>query len=483
VVDKVVNVGGAYLLAEQTTYDDNGVTRPAQLLKTASEGGPQEVWSAGFSAVGASVLDDKLRTPKVSTGVTFNQAAGSLNILTGTTANSEFLTRSERSFRGSMRMRFSLVASQRIANSNFAVLLADLIADATPYNIINATTVDVEVPAHGYNATMIGQFHMLGGVTGANGVPGRYAVASIPDENTIRFTVAGWPASGTGTLTVFGRNYVRNLVTGTTATNINVDAQRNGWATGDTVATTLTTAAPGLLLANELTGRDVFFYDSLRASTGTPNFVARASRYENIPDENVPLYVFLWSFNGTVAPASSTTFTMNHIAVEEFPNVSLYIQGFRAQGAANPAPVAQQGPLTVGTLPATPAGANVIGAVNPAAPTAFTLNSAASTNGQLVLTGSVGVQAIYATNTGATAAFLKLYNKATAPTVGTDVPVMIVPLAAAVSGFPGLAQIVPGFSGHRFPLGLGIAITGAVADNDTTAIAAGQVKVIIERTA
>jgi hypothetical protein len=39
-----------------------------------------------------------------------------------------------------------------------------------------------------------------------------------------------------------------------------------------------------------------------------------------------------------------------------------------------------------------------------------------------------------------------------------------------------------GFSGFRFALGLGIRITGAVADNDTTAVAAGQVKVILSRT-
>lgn len=362
--DKVVNVGGAYLLAEQTTYDDNGTVRDAQLLKTASEGGPQEVWSAGFSGVGATLLDARFGPQRVGTGVTANQTAGALNILTGTTPNSEFFARSLRSFRGSMRLRFSLVASQRIANNNFAVLLADLIADNAAYNIINTTTVDVTATAHGFDATMIGQSALLGGITGAAGIPGRYAIASIPNADTLRFTVAGWPASGTGTLTAFGRNYVRNLVTGTTATNINFDAQRNGWATGDTVGTTLTTASPGLLVANELTGRDVFFYDSLRASTGTPNFVARASRYENIPDANTPLYVFLWSFNGTVAPASTTTFTLSHVAVEEFANVPVYIQGIRANGAVNPLAVSQQGALTIGTLPATPAGTNTIGNVN-----------------------------------------------------------------------------------------------------------------------
>lgn len=132
---------------------------------------------------------------------------------------------------------------------------------------------------------------------------------------------------------------------------------------------------------------------------------------------------------------------------------------------------------TVGTVTA------VTTAGTPLAPaTPYFVNSLASTNGALILTGTSGLQAFWATNTGATAAFVKLYNKATAPTVGTDVPEMIIPVPAAVAGVPGVAQVTPGFNGHRFPLGLGIAITGGVADSDTTAVAAGQVKVKISRT-
>jgi hypothetical protein len=132
---------------------------------------------------------------------------------------------------------------------------------------------------------------------------------------------------------------------------------------------------------------------------------------------------------------------------------------------------------TVGTVTA------VTGAGTPAVPaTPYFVNSAATTNGALILTGTSGLQAFYATNIGATAAFVKLYNKATAPTVGTDVPEMIIAVPAAVAGVPGAAQISPGFNGYRFALGLGIAITGAVADSDTTAVAAGQVKVKLSRT-
>lgn len=130
-----------------------------------------------------------------------------------------------------------------------------------------------------------------------------------------------------------------------------------------------------------------------------------------------------------------------------------------------------------------PVSGTVTATVTPPAPTTpYFLNSAASTNGALIITGTSGVSTFYATNTGAGAAYVKLYNKATAPTVGTDVPEMIIPVPAAVSGVPGVASPPIGFVAHRFALGLGIAVTGGAADNDTTAVAAGQVKVKLSRT-
>jgi hypothetical protein len=154
-------------------------------------------------------------------------------------------------------------------------------------------------------------------------------------------------------------------------------------------------------------------------------------------------------------------------------DVSPRMAGTNDQSKAFPAFI---GGGTLGTV------TTITTAGTPAAPTAYVVNSAATTNGANLSAATTGLQSVYTTNTGAGAAFVKLYNKATAPTVGTDVPVMIIPVPAAVAGVPGVAQISPGFNGYRFALGLGIAITGAVADTDTTAVAAGQVKVILSRT-
>lgn len=122
------------------------------------------------------------------------------------------------------------------------------------------------------------------------------------------------------------------------------------------------------------------------------------------------------------------------------------------------------------------------GTVNPVVPaTPYFLNSAATTNGALVITGTSNVSSFYATNEGASTAYIKLYNKATAPTVGTDVPEMIIPVPAAVGGVPGVANPNIGFHGLRFALGLGVAITRNAVHTDTTAIGAAEVKVKISR--
>ena len=147
-----------------------------------------------------------------------------------------------------------------------------------------------------------------------------------------------------------------------------------------------------------------------------------------------------------------------------------------------------QGTYATEPIPAAQASATqavsgtVTATVTPPAPaTPYYKNSTADTNGALVLTGTSSLHCLWATNIGATPAFVKLYNTATAPTVGTDVPEMIIPVPAAVSGVPGVASINPGFLTFRFALGLGIAITGGMADSDTTAVAAGQVKVKLSR--
>ncbi|MCA3080422.1 MAG: hypothetical protein ING71_16730 [Rhodocyclaceae bacterium] len=432
----------------------------------------QRLETAGFSAVGSSVIDSFfVQTPIVGTGVTYNQGAGSLNILTGTNTNAEFLARSVNAYDGSMRMRASIITSQRIANQNFAILLADLLGEGLAYTINSSTSVTVTTSGLGFNSTMVGQFVLLGGITGAAGVPGRYAIASV-SGNDITFTVAGWPASGTGTLTLFGRNYVRNLFTGTTNTNVAFNCQRNGWSDTDTTASINQSNSPGTIIQNEITGRDVFLMDSTRATSLAPTFVARASRYENIPEPTTQFYVFLWSFNGTTAPASTTTWTLGHVSVEQFPNQSVYVQGFRTQGGINPLPVN----ITSGFVGLN-AGSNLSNDVGiqfranaTGAGTVTNVASPATPAGALIKSGAGRLLAVNLCNTSTGVRWVKFFN-ATAVTPGTTSAQFERPIAVGGSlelSFDG---------GLGFSTGMMIMVTAArgLTDNTATGLALGDV--------
>lgn len=93
--------------------------------------------------------------------------------------------------------------------------------------------------------------------------------------------------------------------------------------------------------------------------------------------------------------------------------------------------------------------------------------SAASTNATVVKGSAGSLYGVIATNTTATIYYLKFYNKATSPTVGTDTPVITIPLLA---GQTVQAQFPTGIA---FATGIGLALTGAGADNDSTNAATG----------
>jgi hypothetical protein len=125
---------------------------------------------------------------------------------------------------------------------------------------------------------------------------------------------------------------------------------------------------------------------------------------------------------------------------------------------------------------ALPAGTAIIGSVRPAAanstanaPTVARVQSAATTNATSTK-GSAGVLNQWAFgNNGVGPAYVKFYNKASAPNVGVDTPVFVIYLPATST-----VQHAPD-AGIPFATGIAYAITGAATDGDTTAVAADQV--------
>lgn len=105
--------------------------------------------------------------------------------------------------------------------------------------------------------------------------------------------------------------------------------------------------------------------------------------------------------------------------------------------------------------------------------------SVTNTTGVVIKSSPGRVWGITATNTNANPRFLKLYNTAVAPTVGTTTPTHTYVIPGNTVG-AGLVITMP--EGCAFTTGIGQGITTGVADNDTGAPAANEVVVNIRYT-
>lgn len=97
------------------------------------------------------------------------------------------------------------------------------------------------------------------------------------------------------------------------------------------------------------------------------------------------------------------------------------------------------------------------------------INSAATTNATSTKTSQARLLGWSLTNTSAATKYVRFYNKASAPTVGTDSPFFPVAIPPTENVSHSHVQ------GITFSLGLGYSITGGATDLDNTAVAAGDV--------
>lgn len=346
--------------------------------------------------------------------------------------------------------------------------LVDVIGDGLSFSITNATTVVVTIPSNPFTSANVGQGMYIGVISGAAGVPMRATIASVSGNN-VTFTVAGWPASGSGTCSLFGWNYQHILYDGTTATSTKYDAARKGWATGDTAVTINTTASPGHVGQIFQEESMSLYADALAASATAYQFTQRGSRLQNIPNNDQAMYFQIRVVNGTSAPASTTTLTVNYAAVESMTISPTVIENASQIGVGGAMPVQVMGGAALATQPVSGTLTSAGTTTNtPATPTATTLTTTASTNAAFAKASAGTLYAVAVSNTTATAMYLKLYNKASAPTVGTDVPVITIPMPASSH-----SSFEYGATGLRFGTGIAYAITGANTDADTTSSVAG----------
>lgn len=130
--------------------------------------------------------------------------------------------------------------------------------------------------------------------------------------------------------------------------------------------------------------------------------------------------------------------------------------------------VALDGPIPAGSAAIGSVTVSGTATVTPANATAYSAVTTASTNGANVKNAAGNLYEITCSNPTATPVYVKLYNKASAPTVGTDVPILTIVVAANST-----VLLQPGVVGKRFATGISIAATGAIAASDATNAVAG----------
>lgn len=96
------------------------------------------------------------------------------------------------------------------------------------------------------------------------------------------------------------------------------------------------------------------------------------------------------------------------------------------------------------------------------------LISAATTNATVAKAGPGRLYGWSASNINAAARYLKVYDTASAPTVGTTVPVLTIAIPAAGNASHDLGD------GIVFRSGISFAITTGIADADTGAVSAAE---------
>jgi hypothetical protein len=126
--------------------------------------------------------------------------------------------------------------------------------------------------------------------------------------------------------------------------------------------------------------------------------------------------------------------------------------------------IAAIGPVTLN--PETTKKIGNVGILQGADPDYEKIISDTTTNATAVSSVPVNVSILHLVNTGDGVRFVKLYNKASAPTVGTDVPLITIGIPAVQNS----SFMLPALQGINFSIGLSYAITLGAADSDTTAL-------------
>ena len=416
-------------------------------------------------------------------GQTVSQANGSLVVTSGTIPNAETIIRSNDCFTRELLANLIAQRSQAIANTRLVLQLVDVIGDGLSLAVDSSAQVTIRVPKiNPYYAkfkrvlgvspvAMAGMKMSIGAVGAVPGaIPGRYGIASATydEENvSIVFTVSGWAAGSQGVCSLYGWNFIETYFSGTSTYSANFDSGRNGYNSNVGFAAYGASSFPNTTAAvcyniHKTSEQIMFSYNQITSSAAS---TLLATRLTGIPSEETKLYLQLIVRNETAAPASNTNFTFLGVRIEEMNAQTVQINGLKLPNSTGGV---FSLPVTL-TSSAVSVSSLAMSATSSGVSTRYRLISAATTNLSLIKNTSGVINGGTITNTGDGIAYLKFYNKASAPVLATDVPVYTVPLLPKSTLD---VNALTGTVGDRFATGIAIAVTGGYADNDATAVAA-----------
>lgn len=238
---------------------------------------------------------------------------------------------------------------------------------------------------------------------------------------------------------------------------------RNGAAARRQSGNLTTVAQTGAVAILEITAESDEVWFSSKASDNAAARTAGTVMNLVAPDPEGLYKVRIRFKNGATAPASSTTVTLQFALAVDYTEQQIEVTG----GNGN-TQVGQSIPVNVvsGMVTSTPA----IAASTSVGGTTFgKVISAATTNATLLKSTAARLYGYSLANTSAAYKYVKLHNQTTAPTVGTSAVTMVI--AIPPNDSVDIHYVVP----ITFNTGLSYSIVNGFADNDATAVAAGDV--------
>jgi hypothetical protein len=343
------------------------------------------------------------------TGMTYSVTSSALSVVMGTAASSELWLLSKQTFAGKEDILLTLAKSQMLAANSIRICLVE---------------VDPVTGVPLLNPNLAGDFTNKGGAEfGQTTSTTAYYALGLGDSS---------PAEADGN-------------TGTAV---------SAWTTPNEVLI-------------EIDSRDII------VSTATVDAVSAksssASRVSTQCPNDKKVYKLLLRFRNVSAPASSTTVSIGRVLV-----IDNYEQRVQVSSGEGDQIGAKALAANIISMPSV-----VLNTINPFA-SPSTANNVSKH--KLISTATVNATSVKASggritggilqNTTSSWLYFHLYNKASAPTVGTDVPVSVI-------GIPPNGQVLPaeidGIYSDCFTAGIAYGITAGAADTDTTAVTAGAV--------